>query len=51
LIGVRKVIHRSWVEDLEARREKFDTEADKGLASAYAAAISEIKTTPCKASL
>jgi len=31
----------SGIEDLKARREKFDTEADKGLASEYAAAISE----------
>jgi hypothetical protein len=31
----------SGIEDLKARREKFDSEADKGLASEYAAAISE----------
>jgi hypothetical protein len=31
----------SRVEDLKARREKFDTEADKGRASEYAAALSE----------
>src|SRR5215218_4339969 len=31
----------SGVEDLKARREKFDTEADEGRASEYAAALSE----------
>jgi hypothetical protein len=31
----------SWGEDLETRREKFDSDADKGLASEYAAAFSE----------
>jgi hypothetical protein len=28
-------------EDLKARKEKFDTEADEGVASEYAAAFSE----------
>ena len=28
-------------EDLKARREKFDTEVDEGVASEYAAALSE----------
>jgi hypothetical protein len=32
----------SGVEDLKARREKFDTEADEEVASEYAAAISEV---------
>jgi hypothetical protein len=35
----RKVL--SGVEDLKARKEKFDTEADRGTASEHAAAISE----------
>jgi hypothetical protein len=28
-------------EDLETRREKFDSDADRGLASGYAAAFTE----------
>jgi hypothetical protein len=31
----------SWIENLETRRKKFDTDADKGLASEYVAAFFE----------